>query len=90
MWRLGPAGSAGEPPGVLAVVFMPSLSSLLLASESKAGRRLTRTEVEGITASATCVTMQHHDAQELERSRGYADLDPRKVGEEWQIVREWT
>ena len=32
--------------------------------------------------------MKRRDAQALERSRGYADLDPELVWEQWQLMRE--
>lgn len=88
VWRLGASGSAGEPPTKLACVFMPSLVSLLLAREQKAARPLTRGEVEQITSNATVVALEHRDAREMERKRGYTDLDPSRVWDQWQIVRE--
>jgi hypothetical protein len=32
--------------------------------------------------------MTHADARALERSRGYADIDPELAWEQWTIVRE--
>jgi hypothetical protein len=87
VWRLGASGSAGEPPRKLALVFVPSLVSQLLAREQNAARPLTRAEVEEITSNAPVVAIEHRDARELERKRGYADLDPSIVWEQWQVVR---
>ena len=88
IWRLGASGSGGESPAALASVFIPSLVSLLLATEKETGRPLAREEIEEITSNATCVAMEHRDAREMERRRGYADLDPERVWEQWQIARK--
>lgn len=88
VWRLGPPGGVARPRGSLAMVFMPALVAVLRALESKAEAPLTRQEVEAVRDQASCVAMEHRDAQALERSRGYADLDPELVWEQWQVVRE--
>jgi hypothetical protein len=88
VWRLGPAGSASEPARKLAVVPIPALVALLTATEAKAGRPLTREEIEEIASKCTCIAMEHRDARELDRSRGYADLDPARAWEQWQIARK--
>jgi hypothetical protein len=31
--------------------------------------------------------MKQRDQQKLERSRGYADLDPERAWEQWQLLR---
>jgi hypothetical protein len=87
VWRLGPPGGEGVPGSALAFTFMPALAVLLLAAEQKHGRPLTRAEVEQLTADAVGMSVKHEDARALERERGYADLDPRHVWEQWQIFR---
>jgi len=46
--------------------------------------------VEAIRDKAACVMMERGDAQQLERSRGYADLEPELVWEQWQVMRKNT
>lgn len=88
VWRLGKAGARKAPLSpAQAFVFMPALAVLLTAAEAKARRRLTRREVEALVGRATCVAMDHRDAQALERSRGYADLDPERAWAQWQLLR---
>lgn len=87
VWRLGPPGSAGEAPSDPAPVIMPALVVLLAGLERKAGRPLTRGEAEEAVRSAPAIAMDHRDARELERRRGYADIDPERAWEQWQIAR---
>jgi hypothetical protein len=86
-WRLGPPGQKPTPPGQLAFVFMPPLVALLTAAEEKKRKPLTQREVEELTKGAVCMTMEHADARALERSRGYADLDPESVWGQWRALR---
>jgi hypothetical protein len=88
VWRLGPAGSKGVPPSELAPTFMPTLHVLLRSLESKKGAPLTEDEVIKARDSAPCIAMTHRDVQALERTRGYADLDPELASEQWQLVRD--
>lgn len=87
VWRVGPPGSRAPSPGKLALVFMPALAALLSAAEDAAGTGLTREQVEAIRDKAVCVTMEHRHAQRLERSRGYADLEPSQAWEQWQVLQ---
>jgi hypothetical protein len=64
--------------------------AILTAAERSAGRALTRGEVEKVVAKSTAIAMTVADAQALERSRGYADLEPERAWEQWQIVRSET
>lgn len=66
---------------------MPSLAAVLTAAEKKAGKKLTKKQVEKIRDEAPCMTMDHRDAQRLERKRGYADLEPTLAYEQWQVLR---
>ncbi len=86
-WRLGLAGKKPSPPSEPALVHVPALVVLLLAAEKDKGTPLTKAEVEGITEKGACIAMKHEDARELERSRGYADLDPELAWEQWRAMR---
>lgn len=85
VWRLGEGERAA--PDRLALTFMPALVAVLLAAERDAGRPLTQAEVEAIRDRAACMAMEPRHAQALERSRGYADLDPQLVWAQWQLAR---
>ncbi|MFF5232945.1 hypothetical protein [Dactylosporangium sp. NPDC000521] len=87
-WHLGPEGGAADPRSELRPVFIPALVNLLTAAEQRAGRPLRREEVERLTDEGTCMMMPHADAQKLERSRGYADLEPELAWMQWQLLRD--
>jgi hypothetical protein len=87
-WRLGAEGSDADPRTELRPVFVPPLVVLLTAAEEKAGRPLRRDEVERLTGEGACIMMTHADAKSLERSRGYADIEPELAWSQWQIVRD--
>jgi hypothetical protein len=87
-WRLGAEGGEAHSRGDLRPVFIPALVALLTAAEAEAGRPLRQDEVERITDEGTCMMLPHADAQQLERSRGYADLEPELAWSQWQVLRE--
>lgn len=87
VWRVGAPNSPPHGPDSLAYVFMPSLAAVLTAAEKKAGKKLTKKQVETIRDSSSCVAMEHRDAQRMERKRGYADLEPSLAWEQWQVLR---
>jgi hypothetical protein len=87
-WHLGGAGGEADSRGDLRPVFIPALVVLLAAAEEQAGRPLNREEVERLTSEGVCMTMSHPDAKNLERSRGYADLEPELAWRQWQVYRE--
>ncbi|MEU7867395.1 hypothetical protein [Dactylosporangium sp. NPDC049140] len=88
IWRLGTEGGQADPRSELRPVFIPALVALLTAAEDNAGRHLRQDEVERLTNEGSCMTMSHADAQKLERSRGYADLEPELAWMQWQVIRE--
>jgi hypothetical protein len=51
------------------------------------GQALTKQQVESTRDQGACVAMEPRDAQQLERARGYSDLDPELVWEQWRVVR---
>ncbi|WP_432988627.1 hypothetical protein [Dactylosporangium sp. CA-233914] len=87
-WRLGTEGGEADSRSELRPVFIPSLVAVLTAAEEEAGRHLRREEVERLTSEGVCMMMTHADAQQLERSRGYADLEPELAWSQWQVLRE--
>ncbi|MEN3615629.1 hypothetical protein AAH979_39805 [Plantactinospora sp. ZYX-F-223] len=87
-WRLGAEGGEADSRGERRPVFIPPLVALLTAAEEKVGRRLRREEVERLTSEGVCMMMTHADAKNLERGRGYADLEPELVWRQWQVLRE--
>jgi hypothetical protein len=88
-WRLVPDDEGALRPIDPSPVIVPSLVAQLSAAERQRGRALTREEVEALTEGATAMAMDQRDAAALERSRGYADLEPRRAFAQWQLVREW-
>jgi hypothetical protein len=88
VWRLGPPGTSNARTlAELVPVFMPSLHVLLAALEEKNGKPLTKKQVLAVRDKAVVMAMERRDAQRLERERGYSDLDPELVWEQWQLVR---
>jgi hypothetical protein len=69
------------------IVFIPALAPLLLRAEQLKGAPLTEDKVIRIRDRASCVTMRQEEADKLEESRGYRDIDPEKCWAEWQALR---
>ncbi len=90
LWRLVPDDASALHGMDPIPTIIPTLASQLMAAEGKRGRPLTREEVESLTEAATAVALAPKDAASLERSRGYADLEPRRAWEQWQLVRSGT
>lgn len=59
----------------------------LLAQEQAKGQALTQEEVEALRDRAECIAMPHHARNAVDESRGYQDVDPERVWEEWLRVR---
>lgn len=72
----------------LTPVFMPPLVVLLRHAEQEKGSPLTEQEVLGIRNKAVCMMMRVEHAAMLDERRGYNDLDPQRVWEQWQEVRD--
>jgi hypothetical protein len=68
-------------------VFVPALAALLGALEAQRGRPLTEAQVLAARDGGACIMMAPRDAQRLERSRGYVDLEPALAWAQWQLVR---
>ncbi|MBL8625738.1 MAG: hypothetical protein JNK64_30780 [Myxococcales bacterium] len=87
VWRLGPAGGVGRGVSELVPVFVPALAAVLTALEAQHGQPLTEAQVLEARDRGACIMMSPRDAQRLERSRGYVDLEPELAWEQWQLVR---
>ena len=70
------------------IVFIPSLASILVHHEGKKGSALTEADVLAIRDQSATVALPKGIAQEMTKSRGYADLDPQKCWQNWQELRE--
>lgn len=68
-------------------VFMPALVLLLRDSELKKGSPLTEQEVLDIRNKGTCMMLRVEHAIALDEKRGYNDIDPERVWEQWQEAR---
>ncbi|WP_269915583.1 hypothetical protein [Acinetobacter sp. HY1485] len=53
-----------------------------------AGRQLTKVEVEEIRDKATVINLPTEIAQAIVKERGYEDIDPDNVWEEWLIYSQ--
>lgn len=87
LWRISAEGAPPRPQPELHLLFVPALVELLRAVEQKSSP-LTRRQVEETTEQATCVAIEHRDAQEMERNRGYADIDPEFAWDQWCVVHK--
>ncbi|WP_312209720.1 hypothetical protein [Pseudescherichia sp.] len=74
----------------MTIVFIPALVVVLVAKEKEAGRELTREEVESIRDSATAIRVPIETARDMVRERGYLDIDPENVWEEWLLHKKMT
>lgn len=87
LWRLLLPAEARVEAVAIPPVIIPALVAVLAAKEQEAGAPLTPAEVAAIVDESPCIAMRQADAITLERSRGYADLEPELAWEQWQIVR---
>jgi hypothetical protein len=68
-------------------VFIPALVVLLHNLEQKKGSPLTEQEVLEIRDKSVCMMMTVEHAIALDEKRGYNDVDPERVWEQWQEAR---
>jgi hypothetical protein len=66
---------------------VPALVAVLLAKEKEKDGTLTKDEVEKIRDQAECIAMPLGVRKEVDDSRGYLDINPEHVWDEWQTVR---
>ena len=79
-----PPEAVDEP---LVIVPIPPLITLLRAQETAKGAPLSEEEVLAITDSAICMTMRQSHADQMAAKRGYDDIDPENVWDEWVRIR---
>ncbi len=84
--RLGPPVERGRPQDELRLTFMPALVALLTAARKKKGAPLTDEEIVAIRDTGSCVAAKWVHAREVERARGYADIDPERAVECWNAI----
>lgn len=65
------------------IVCIPALVIVLKAKETETGRSLNRQEVEDIRDNATAISLPDEVATVMADERGYPDLDPDNVWDEW-------
>lgn len=80
--------AARPNPDGRALLFVPSLVSVLLAAERDHGRPLGRMEAQQLCARAGVMSVPAESVAEMDRGRGYADLDPARCWEDWQARRQ--
>ncbi|GAA1726184.1 hypothetical protein [Aeromicrobium alkaliterrae] len=71
----------------LVLQFIPALVAILLNAEREKGSPLAEEEVLEIRDGATCMRLPRSSAEAVAAQRGYDDLDPERVWEQWQSVR---
>ena len=67
---------------------IPSLVATLLNREKAKGSPLTESEVLHIRNTCRCVAMPADVAAKIDAERGYRDINPEHVWEQWQEVRK--
>lgn len=72
----------------LVIYPVPSLIALLLNREHAKGSPLTEEEVLRIRDNCEAIAVPPDVAREMDRERGYVDIDPEHCWEEWQTARE--
>jgi hypothetical protein len=72
----------------LLLVHVPALVAVLLNAENEKESPLTESEVIKIRDSAQCMAMPIDVAEKDAEERGYADIDPENVWEDWQSIRK--
>ncbi|MBP6122801.1 MULTISPECIES: hypothetical protein [Providencia] len=72
----------------MAIVFIPSLVALLESKEKEAGYELTQNEVESICDNATAIELPAEVVDDMDKSRGYQDLNANNVWNGWLIYKK--
>src|SRR5690242_5916345 len=71
----------------LVPVFMPPLANMLALAEKKKGSPLAETEVEAIRGKSLCIMMRVADAEKMNESRGFVDVNPDNCWADWHRLR---
>ena len=90
VWRILPEDERSVEASKLVLVIVPPLVETLSLAETSARRSLSQSEVADLVSKGAAIAMPPKDAIALERSRGFADIEPELAWEQWQIVRAWA
>ena len=71
----------------LLIIPVPALVAVLLALENDKGAPLTEDEVLRARDGAECIAMPSFAADAVAKERGYVDLDPDNIWDEWRAFR---
>lgn len=71
----------------LVIMPMPALVAVLLHKEREKGAPLTEAEVLAVRDAAECTMTPHDVVTKIAEARGYDDIDPERVWEEWSAIR---
>lgn len=82
----GDGEASNQPAEALVIMPMPSLVSVLLAAYDEKGADLTEAEVLALRDNAESVAVPRDIVPDIVESRGYEDIDPENVWEEWQTA----
>lgn len=77
----------GGPDEPMVAVFMPALIFFLYKLEKEKGAPLSEDEVKRGLGMAPSIMMTRSDAQAFQEQRGFVDINPDNVWQEWQFVR---
>lgn len=70
------------------LTYVPPLITLLAQAEIDTGSPLTEKDVLRIRDHGVCIMLSKEEALKLAEARGYPDINPDRVWEEWQDVRQ--
>lgn len=76
-------GQAVHDDDPLVPIPIPALIALLIRREDDKGAALTEDEALDVRDNAVCMMMPLSDQRALNRSRGYRDIDPDNLWQEW-------
>lgn len=79
--------SESKDEGELLIVPIPSLIATLKEREREKGEALTEEEVIKVRDNCPAIAMYLEQLRRIEEVRGYIDIDPEKVWEEWKRVK---
>ncbi|MEG3085683.1 hypothetical protein U1707_18745 [Sphingomonas sp. PB2P12] len=68
------------------MVPIPALVAILLHSDKEKGSPLTESEVLAIRDQAVCIKMSYSMAAEMAEKRGYDDIRPENLWEDWNAI----
>lgn len=88
VWRFLAEGEPGLQASDRTPCITPSLVAMLVSAEKRKGSALSEAEVASLVEKAPAIMIEQEKVRELERSRGYSDIEPQRAWEQWQIVRE--